>query len=93
LNPGDYFKITPRLFGPIMAGAARGKSNLAIATGWWAERFAREKRLRDLVHYLEEDRAPTAQRDSADREAAAFFKRMAAKNPTVQVRAASSSQH
>lgn len=38
-----------------VAGRTKRDADMAIATGWWAERFAREKRLSPLGEYLERD--------------------------------------
>ncbi len=49
----------------------------AVQTGWFAERFAREKRLHPLDHYISEwCRKPDLEAEEA--KAAAMFARMAA---------------
>jgi len=38
-----------------ITGRAQRDADLAAASGWWAERFAREKALSPLSHYLSLD--------------------------------------
>ena len=40
-----------------VVGRAQRDADLAAASGWWAERFAREKALSPLSHYLAGDTA------------------------------------
>jgi hypothetical protein len=49
------FEHTFYTLGLVVEGAARRAAEQAIATGWWAERFAREKRLAPLSEYLGDD--------------------------------------
>lgn len=49
-------------------GRAAGEA--AMATGWWAERFAREERLSSLGHYLKPPEADAA--DDGDALIASF---------------------
>lgn len=65
----EFWDQTPYL--THLAIRARGKraSELAAASGWWSERFAREERLSPLAHYLN----PTpSEADDGDALIAAF---------------------
>lgn len=58
-EPETYWRQTPRLLVAALQAKLDNDHRGQLAQGWWAERFAREKRLKNLGFYL----APPAQRD------------------------------
>lgn len=53
--PDSYWRQTPRTLALALDGfraECRRQSDLAIATGWYGESFARTKRLKALKEYL-----------------------------------------
>lgn len=47
-----FWRSTPYNVQLMVNERGRAASEAALATGWWAERFAREERLSGMAHYL-----------------------------------------
>lgn len=54
LSEAEFWDQTPYLTRLTLRGRGRRAAELALATGWHAERFAREERLSGLAYYLRE---------------------------------------
>jgi hypothetical protein len=60
----------------IVAARFEASSQEAIAIGWYAETFARTKRLKPLAKLLEPDMPPKKKAADGASKVAAMFKRM-----------------
>ena len=49
-----FWSATPYEVGKIVAAVQKHQHRAVIMSGWYAEYFARQKRLKGLSHYLEE---------------------------------------
>lgn len=54
LEEAEFWSLTPYRLRMRLQEVGKGRSEVALLTGWFAERFAREDSLRGPQHYIED---------------------------------------
>lgn len=71
VDEADFWRLTPYRLSVVLQERGRRQVEQALFTGWFAERFAREKELRGPQHYVAEflDSQPNPELSEAMAEA------------------------
>jgi hypothetical protein len=68
MTAAEFWSSTPYLTAVATRAFARRQYEMAVTTGWMAERFAREERLSGLAFYLKDNPAPDLQAETEEAE-------------------------
>lgn len=79
-----FWRSTPYEVGKIVAAVQKHQHRAVIMSGWYAEYFARQKRLKSLSHYLDETKPKTLVRNGEALKAAPWLALMGVGNTLSQ---------